>query len=113
LRAQHLDIARVRSQDDDAGIRGFSSNTDDCVDTVQRRHLELHQSHIRPVQSELFDRFLSVGSFRDQLHIGLSVYQRCDSLAEQRVVVYGKNANHSFAAFLPKSLRTLLAEALP
>jgi hypothetical protein len=28
---------------------------------VQHSHLKIHQSYIRPVQSELFDRFLSVG----------------------------------------------------
>src|SRR5258706_16404044 len=56
---QNLDVARVRRQDNYAGIGEFSSNADDCLDAVQGRHLKIHQREIRPVQSELFDRFLS------------------------------------------------------
>src|ERR1700689_4723087 len=63
--AQHLDIACVRRQDNDSGVGEFAADADDCLDAVQGRHLEIHQRYIRPVQSELFDRFLSVGSFRD------------------------------------------------
>jgi hypothetical protein len=36
------------------------------------------------VQSELFDGVLSVGGFRDQLHIGFRIDQCCDSFADVR-----------------------------
>ena len=97
--AQHLDVACVRRQDDDSGVGEFASNADDCLDAVQGRHLEIHQRYIRPVQSELFDSFLSVGGFRDQLHVGFSVDQRCDPFAEEGMVVDRKNPNR------PESVR--------
>jgi hypothetical protein len=43
------------------------------------------------VQPELFDSFLAGGRFRDQLHIGFSVNQCRDSLAEKRMVVNAEN----------------------
>src|ERR1700681_1978393 len=47
-------------------------------------------------RSELFDSLLSVGGFRDQLHVGFSVDQRCDSFAEEGMVVHRENPNHEF-----------------
>src|ERR1700677_5082342 len=59
--AQHLDVACIRRQHDDPRAGEFASNADDCLDAVQARHLEIHQSYVRPVQSEPLDRLLSVG----------------------------------------------------
>src|SRR3989454_5687233 len=108
--AQHLDVACVRRQDNDAGIGEFGSNTDDCLDAVQGRHLEIHQRYIRPVQSELVDSFLPVRGFRHQLHIGFTVDECCDPLAEDSMVVDGEDPNgvridaHEFPDFLRNSL---------
>src|ERR1700693_3213991 len=68
---------------------------------------------LHPVRSELFDSLLSVGGFRDQLHVGFSVDQRCDSFAEQSMVVNRQNLNHPFAAFLRNSPRTVRPGDLP
>src|SRR5437764_8947637 len=108
--AQYLDITLVRGQDDDSGIGEFGSNADHGFNAVQSRHLKIHKSYIRPVRSELFDSFLSVAGFTDQLHVGFSVDQCCDPLAEERMVVDGEDPNrasiatHAFAALLRKSL---------
>jgi hypothetical protein len=40
--AQNLDVTYVRRQDNDSGMREFTSNTDDCLEAVQGRHLEIH-----------------------------------------------------------------------
>src|SRR6266478_7531122 len=65
--AQHLDVACVSRQDNDARIGEFGSNADDCLDAIQGRHLEIHQRYIRPVHPELIDCLLSIGGFRDEL----------------------------------------------
>src|SRR5260370_42072333 len=70
--AQHLDVACIRRQDDDSGIGEFASNADDGLDSVQGGHLEIHHRYIRPMQPELFDRYLSITGLRDQLHVGFS-----------------------------------------
>src|SRR5271167_1676727 len=58
------------------------------------------------MQSELFDSVLSVGGFRDQLHVGFGVDHCCNSFAEQSMVVHRQNLNHPLAAFLRNSPRT-------
>src|SRR6266851_10209786 len=107
--AQHLDVACIRRQNDDASIGEFAANAHDCLDAVQSRHLKIHQRYVRPVHSELIDGFLSVGGFRDQLHVGFSVDERCDPLEEEGMIVYGKNPDrarisaHEFPSFCGKS----------
>src|SRR5579864_1507289 len=89
--AQHLSVARVRRQHDDSGIGKFASNADDCLDTAQAGHLKVHQRYIRPVHSEFLDSILSVGGLSDQLHVRFCIDQRCDPLAEEGMIVDGKN----------------------
>ena len=39
---QHLDIACVCRQHDDSGVWEFAANADDCLDSAQSGHLEIH-----------------------------------------------------------------------
>src|SRR5258708_15666969 len=106
--AQRLNVASVGRQNNDSRTGEFVSNADDCIDAVQNRHLKIHQRHIRPVRSELFDSFLSIGGFRDQLHVGFSVDQCCDPLAEDRKSTR-LNSSHqiiSYAVFCLKKKKT-------
>ena len=50
--------------------------------------------------SKLFERLPSIGSFRDEFHIGLISDQRGDAFAEKGMVIYGQNSNHR-SCFLP------------
>jgi hypothetical protein len=42
------------------------------------------------MQSELLNGLPSVGGFRNHFHIGFSIDQRRDSLAEERMIVHRK-----------------------
>src|SRR5271155_3901823 len=91
--SQHLNVACVRRQNDDPGIGELAANGDNRLNPVQARHLEIHQGHIRTLQPELLNSLLSVAGFSDYLHIRFSIDQSCDPLAEESVVVDGKNPN--------------------
>jgi len=45
------------------------------------------------VRPELLDSFSSIGSFANQLHVGLMLQERGNPISEQRVVVDCQNPN--------------------
>jgi hypothetical protein len=45
-RAQHLGVAHVRGEHDDARGREFSANRDHGIDAVHLRHLQVHQGDV-------------------------------------------------------------------
>jgi len=49
--------------------------------------------------------FASIGCFRDQFHIGLTPDQGGEAFAQQRMIIYGENLNHTSACFLRKRRR--------
>src|ERR1700761_9214384 len=60
--AQHLHVARVSRQHNDPSLREFAKNAIDSLNSIQSGHLNIHQRHIRTMQSKLLDGFFSVRS---------------------------------------------------
>src|SRR5262249_30707847 len=50
-------------------------------------HTQVHERYVRSMLAETLDRLAGVGGFRYQAHIGLSLEDRGDSLAYQRMVI--------------------------
>src|SRR5258708_22232971 len=91
--AQHLYVSRVSRQNNDSSRREFSANREHAVDTSQFGDLQMHQSHIRTMFSELFDRLAAIRSLSNKCHVRLAGQKRSDTLAEKGMVVHGENAN--------------------
>jgi hypothetical protein len=49
--------------------------------------LQVHERNVRPIFSELFNRFAPIGRLRDELHIAFICRKRLYPLAQYRVIV--------------------------
>src|SRR5579871_3843822 len=102
-RAQHLNVAGIRCQDNNSCPRKFAANRRDRVDAVHFRHLQVHQDHVRLMSTKLLDRLTPVRGFGDEFHVGLSREKFRDAVTEQRMVINRQNTNglstHSSLSF--------------
>jgi hypothetical protein len=57
-------------------------NSLDRFDTIEVRHLNIHQNYVRLEFSRQIDRFSSIAGFADNFKIGLLGEQKCQSFAK-------------------------------
>jgi hypothetical protein len=88
-----LYIAAVGGQDNDTGVRKVLANGQNCVGTVHNRHLQIHESYVRTMMTELLDRFWSVTGFRYESYVRFTRKDCGDPFAQYRMVVDRKNSN--------------------
>jgi hypothetical protein len=83
-----LHIALVGCQHNEAGVRKLAADRRDCLNAVHARHLQVHQSYIRTMDTEEIDSLLSSGRFGYQFAVILAVNDSCDSLAQKGMIVH-------------------------
>src|SRR5215472_5196376 len=72
--SHHLDVARISRQDDDSRVGKLTANSLDRCNSVQSRHLYIHQRYVWLMKSERLNGFLPIRGFGNQFQIRFSVY---------------------------------------
>src|SRR5215831_717386 len=86
-------IATIGCQNDDSCVAEFAPDGEDGIDPIHVRHLQVHESDIRMVRTELRDGLLAGGGLRYQFHVRL-VRQKCGNpFPQERMVIYSKDTN--------------------
>src|SRR5438445_12459537 len=86
-------IPHISSQHDHFGIGPPVANRDHGVYATHLRHLQVHQCDVRLALTVTLDCLETVRGLSHQLHVRLSFYEGGDSVAQQRVLVYGQDTD--------------------
>src|SRR5208337_2430556 len=107
-RADNLHIASVGRQHDDSCVGKFISNSNERIEAVHLRHLQVHQRNVRMVRPELLDGLATVGRLTYHHHVRLNANQPRYAIANQCMVVNCKDSNlragGTHAYFMPLRL---------
>jgi hypothetical protein len=69
-------ICFIGSQNDEARTRNLTSNGTDRVDAIGHGHSQIEKANIRECSQEVFNGFMSVAGFGDNMHVRLTVDDR-------------------------------------
>ena len=92
-RTKNLHIAGVGRQHDHFCVGKFISDSNERIEAVHLRHLQVHQRNVRMVRPELLDGLATVGRFTYHHHVRLNANQTRYAVANQCMVVNRKNSN--------------------
>src|SRR5271157_1580712 len=92
-RTDNLHVACVSRQHDDSCVGKFISNSNERIQTVHLRHLQIHQRNVRMVRPELLDGLATVGGFTYYGHVRLDPNQTGDPFPHEWMVVNCENSN--------------------
>ena len=87
-----IGLVRVAGQRDDFDARVLGFDLSGGADTVDTRHPDIHENHIRPVEPDLVDGLLAVSGFGHHVHAPVRVKNLPDALPENRVIIHDQNS---------------------
>ena len=92
-------------QHDDAGIRELTANGHHGVDAILIWKPDIHQGYVRSKLAKPLQSLRSTGGLAHNAHVGLTIDKRGDSFPQQRMIIYGQDANTRLLAhWFPHSL---------
>ncbi len=91
--AHRTHVATVGGEHDDACARVVAADPGDGLHAVHAWQLQVHQHHVRAQGHVLGDRFLAIGRFAQQPHVGLHAKQCGQAVAQQGVVINNEHAD--------------------
>src|SRR5271165_461100 len=92
-RTKNLHIAGVGRQYNHLCVGKFISDSNECLDPIHLRHLQIHQRDVGMEHPELLDGLATVGRLTDHNHVRLNANQSRYSVANQCMVVNRKDSN--------------------
>ena len=103
--SQHRSQVRwviVHCEDKHAGFPAGSHDLLKRTNSAGPRHRKVHQRYIWLCFARRLNRLLSIGSFRDDFHIGLGIDQQFQSRAQNGVIVGNHDSDLGFSRGHPR-----------
>src|SRR5215470_12556552 len=92
-RTQYLHVSHISRQNNDARISKLAAKSDQRIETIHFRHLQIHQRDIWTMCAKLLDTFASICSLRHDPHVGLTAYESFYPFTNHGMIVYHQNPN--------------------
>jgi hypothetical protein len=83
----YIFLCFIASQNDEARAWNLTSDDMDCIDAIGQGHSQIEKANIRECSPEVFNGFMSVASFGDDMHVRLTVDDRCHSFSHYRMII--------------------------